>query len=61
MVRVDQEFSRLNAFDPLHYTREPGLIGEALAVINQWPVLIQQAAALDLTPDQRAACPGIPP
>jgi hypothetical protein len=53
MVRVDQEFGRLNAFDPLYYTRESGLIGEALAVINQWAVLIQQAAALDLTPDQR--------
>ena len=53
MVRVDQEFSRLKAFDPLHYTREPGLIGEALAAINQWAVLIQEAAALDLTPDQR--------
>jgi hypothetical protein len=53
MVRVDQEFGRLNVFDPLYYTKEPGLVGEALAVINQWPVLIQQAAALDLTPDQR--------
>jgi hypothetical protein len=53
MGRVDQEFSRLKAFDPLYYTREPGLIGEGLAVINQWAVLIQQAAALDLTPDQR--------
>jgi hypothetical protein len=53
MVRIDQEFSRLNAFDPLHYAREPRLIGEALAAINQWAVLIQEAAALDLTPDQR--------
>ena len=53
MVRVDQEFSRLTDFDPLHYTREPGLIGEALAAINQWAVLIEEAAALDLTPDQR--------
>jgi hypothetical protein len=53
MVRMDQEFSRLKAFDPLHYTREPGLIGEALAAINQWAMLIQEAAALDLTPDQR--------
>jgi hypothetical protein len=53
MVRVDQEFSRLTDFDPLHYTREPGLIGEGLATINQWAVLIQEAAALDLTPDQR--------
>src|SRR3954447_20630019 len=53
MGRVDQEFSRLNAFDPLYYTRESGLIGEGLAVINQWAVLIQEAAALDLTPDQR--------
>jgi hypothetical protein len=53
MVRVEQEFNRLNAFDPLYYTKEPGLIGEALAVINQWAVLIQEAAALDLTPDQR--------
>jgi hypothetical protein len=53
MVRMDQEFSRLKAFDPLHYTREPGLIGEALATINQWAVLIQEAAALDLTPGQR--------
>jgi hypothetical protein len=53
MVRVDQEFSRLKAFDPVHYTREPGLVGEALAAINQWAVLIQEAAALDLTPDQR--------
>ena len=24
MVRVDQEFSRLKAFDPLHYSRDPG-------------------------------------
>ena len=53
MVRIDQEFSRLNAFDPLHYAREPRLIGEALAAINQWAVLIEEAAALDLTPDQR--------
>ena len=53
MVRVDQEFSRLKAFDPVHYTREPGLVGEALAAINQWAVLIQEAAGLDLTPDQR--------
>jgi hypothetical protein len=53
MGRVDQEFSRQKAFDPLYYTKEPGLIGEALAVINQWAVLIQEAAALDLTPDQR--------
>ena len=53
MVQVDQEFSRLKAFDPVHYTREPGLVGEALAAINQWAVLIQEAAALDLTPDQR--------
>jgi hypothetical protein len=53
MARVDQEFSRLKAFDPVHYTREPGLVGEALAAINQWAVLIQEAAALDLMPDQR--------
>ena len=53
MVRVDQEAGRLNAFDPLHYSRDPGTIGEALAVINQWAVLIQEAAALDLTPNQR--------
>ena len=53
MGRVDQEFSRLKAFDPLHYSRDPGTIGEGLAVINQWAVLIQEAAALDLTPDQR--------
>jgi hypothetical protein len=53
MVRVDQEFSRLKAFDPVHHTREPGLVGEALAAINQWAVLIEEAAALDLTPDQR--------
>jgi hypothetical protein len=30
MGRVDQEFSRLMAFDPLHYSRDPGTIGEAL-------------------------------
>jgi hypothetical protein len=53
MGRVDQEVGRLNAFDPLHYSRDPGTIGEALAVINQWAVLIQEAAALDLTPGQR--------
>ena len=53
MGRVDQEFSRLKAFDPLHYSREPGTIGEGLAMINQWAVLIEEAAALDLTPDQR--------
>ena len=53
MGRVDQEFSRLTAFDPVYYSREPEAIGEALAVINQWAVLIQEAAALDLTPDQR--------
>jgi hypothetical protein len=53
MVQVDQEFERLTAFDPFHYSRDLETIGEALAVINQWPVLIQQAAALDLTPDQR--------
>ena len=53
MGRVDQEFSHQTAFDPLYYTKEPGLIGEGLAVINQWAVLIQEAAALDLTPDQR--------
>ena len=53
MGRVDQEFSRLMAFDPVYYTREPGAIAEGLAVINQWAVLIQEAAALDLTPDQR--------
>jgi hypothetical protein len=53
MGRVDQEFSRLMAFDPLHYSRDPGTIAEGLAMINQWAVLIQEAAALDLTPDQR--------
>jgi hypothetical protein len=53
MVRVEQEFKRLTAFDPIHYSRDLETIGEALAVINQWPVLIRQAAALDLTPDQR--------
>jgi hypothetical protein len=53
MVRVDQAFNRLTTFDPLYYTREPGLIGEGLAAINQWAVLIEEAAALDLTPDQR--------
>jgi hypothetical protein len=53
MVRVEQEFSRLMAFDSLHYSRDLGTIGEGLAMINQWAVLIQQAAALDLTPDQR--------
>ena len=53
MGRVDREFSRLMAFDPLYYSREPGAIAEGLAVINQWAVLIQEAAALDLTPDQR--------
>ena len=53
MGRVDQEFSRLKAFDPVYYTREPGAIAEGLAVINQWAVLIQEAAALNLTPDQR--------
>jgi hypothetical protein len=53
MGRVDREFSRLKAFDPVYYTREPGAIAEGLAVINQWAVLIQEAAALDLTPDQR--------
>src|SRR3954471_13459183 len=53
MGRVDHEFSRLKAFDPVYYTREPGAIAEGLAVINQWAVLIREAAALDLTPDQR--------
>ena len=53
MGRVDQAFSRLMTFDPVYYTREPGAIAEGLAVINQWAVLIQEAAALDLTPDQR--------
>jgi hypothetical protein len=53
MGRVDREFSRLKAFDPVYYSREPGAIAEGLAVINQWAVLIQEAAALDLTPDQR--------
>ena len=53
MVRVEQEFKRLTSFNPFHYSRDLETIGEALAVINQWPVLIQQAAALDLTPDQR--------
>jgi hypothetical protein len=53
MVRVDQEAGRLNAFDPLHYSRDPGVIAEGLAAINQWAMLIQEAAALDLTPDQR--------
>ena len=53
MGRVDREFSRLMAFDPLHYSREPGIIAEGRAVINQWAVLIEEAAALDLTPDQR--------
>ena len=53
MGRVDREFSRLMAFDPVYYSREPGAIAEGLAVINQWAVLIQEAAALDLTPDQR--------
>ena len=53
MVRLEQEFGRLTAFDPLHYSRDPGTIAEGLAMINQWVVLIQEAAALDLTPDQR--------
>jgi hypothetical protein len=53
MIRVDQEFSRLTAFDPLYHTEEPGHIAEGLAVINHWAVLIQEAATLDLTPDQR--------
>jgi hypothetical protein len=53
MGRVDREFSRLTAFDPVYYSREPGTIGEGLAMINQWAVLIEEAAALDLTPDQR--------
>src|SRR4051812_30472699 len=53
MVRVDQEAGHLNAFDPLHYSRDLGTIGEGLAVINQWAVLIHEAAALDLTPEQR--------
>jgi hypothetical protein len=53
MVQVEQEFGRLTAFDPLHYSRDPGTIGGGLDVINQWAVLIQEAAALDLTPDQR--------
>ena len=53
MGRVDHEFSRLKAFDPVYYSREPGAIAEGLAVINQWAVLIQEAAALNLTPDQR--------
>jgi hypothetical protein len=53
MVRVDQEFNRLAAFDPLYHTEEPGHIAEGLAVINHWAVLIQEAAALDLTPEQR--------
>jgi hypothetical protein len=53
MVQVDQETGRLDTFDPLHYSRDPGTIGEGLAVINHWAVLIQEAADLDLTPDQR--------
>jgi hypothetical protein len=53
MGRIDQEFSRLKAFDPVYYTRDPGAIAEGLAVINQRAVLIQEVAALNLTPDQR--------
>ena len=53
MAQVDHEFGRLGAFDPLDHAGEPGAVGEELAVINQWAVLVEEATALDLAPDQR--------